>query len=111
MNRRNFLTLAGASAGSFLIPSAIARRIRDVCLGISQPLTLALAGHSFDLYAQETYGSYLLHLGDPNQEPDYPTLREFTEDQGFDPCKSKILEKFFCAIFGFALYHFLEIYK
>jgi hypothetical protein len=85
MNRRNFLTLAGASAGSFLIPSAVARRIRDVCLGNSQPLILAPASHRFDLYAQKDFNGYLLHLGDPSKEPKYPTLREFIEDRGFDP--------------------------
>jgi hypothetical protein len=91
MNRRHFLTLAGASAGSIWIPSIIARRIRDVCLGNSQPLILAPPSHSFDLYAQESYGSYFLHLGNPDEEPEYPTLGEFIEDHGFDIKKDKSL--------------------
>jgi hypothetical protein len=46
------------------------------------------------LYAQQNYGSFLLHLGDPNEEPEYPTLREFIEDKGFDPKKDKSLRKY-----------------
>jgi len=94
MNRRNFLTLAGASAGSFLIPAAVARRIREVCLGNRQPLILAPASHSFDLYAQESYGGYLLHLGNPEEEPEYPTLRDFIENRGFDTSKDKSLRDY-----------------
>lgn len=94
MNRRNFLTLAGASAGSFLIPAAVARRIRDVCLGNSQPLILAPASHSFDLYAQESSGGYLLHLGNPEEEPEYPTLGEFIQNRGFDPSNNKSLRDY-----------------
>jgi DNA (cytosine-5)-methyltransferase 1 len=66
-------------------PLAIARRIRDVCLGNSQPLILAPGHFSFDLHAEECFGRYSLHLGDPNEEPDYPTLRQFLEDKGFSP--------------------------
>jgi hypothetical protein len=94
MNRRNFLTLAGASAGSFLIPSTIARRIRDVCLGNSKPLILAPSCHSFDLYAQKDYSGYLLHLGDPNEPPDYPLLRDFIWDRGFNPEKTASLRDY-----------------
>jgi hypothetical protein len=94
MNRRNFLSLAGASAGSFLIPAAVARRIRDVCLGNSKPLVLAQSSHSFDLYAQESCGRYMLHLGSPDEEPDYPTLREFIEKRGFWPLNRKSLRNY-----------------
>jgi hypothetical protein len=94
MNRRHFLTLAGASAGSFWIPGIIARRIRDVCLGNSQPLILAPASHRFDLYAQESYGGYFLHLGDPDEEPEYPTLGEFIESRGFDLNRNKSLREY-----------------
>ena len=86
--------LSGLAGGSFLIPSAIARRIRDVCLGNSQPLILAPTDFSFDLYAQESSGGYLLHLGDPSSDPDYPTLREFIEDKGFSPDNRRSLRDY-----------------
>lgn len=94
MNRRNFLMLYGAAGGSCLIPAAIARRIRDVCLGNSQPLILAPERFSFDLHAEECFGKYTLHLGDPNEKPDYPTLREFVEDKGFSPDNRRSLRDY-----------------
>ena len=94
MKRRNFLMLSGLSAGSFLVPAAIARRIRDVCLGNSQPLILAPDRFSFDLYAQESCGHYLLHLGNPEDELEYPTLREFIENKDFDPDDDKSLRDY-----------------
>lgn len=84
MKRRNFLSLAGITSGSCLISSSIARRIHEVCIGASQPLVLAPENYSLELYAEESYGNYLLHLGDPEEEPEYPTYREFIERQGFD---------------------------
>jgi hypothetical protein len=49
---------------------AIARRSRDVRLDNSQPLIQTPERFSFGLYAQETFDSYLLHLGNPNEESD-----------------------------------------
>lgn len=94
MNRRSFLSIIAGSGGSCLIPVAIARRIRDVCLGNSQPLILAPERFSFDLHAEECFGRYTLHLGDPNEEPDYPTLREFVEDKGFSPDNRRSLRDY-----------------
>lgn len=85
MKRRHLLSLAGLTAGSCLIPAMIARRIQDVCIGASQPLILAPENASTLIYAVESWGGYELHLGNPNDEPDYPTLRDFIEDRGFDP--------------------------
>lgn len=94
MNRRSFLMLSGLTLGSCLIPGAIARRIRDVCLGNSQPLILAPSNPAFDLYAQESCGHYLLYLGDPEEEPKYPTLREFIERWNYDPDDDKSLREY-----------------
>ena len=94
MNRRSFLTLAGSAFGSFLIPSAVARRIQDVCLGNSQPLILAPANHSFDLYAEDYYGDFMLHLGNPTVMPEAPTLREYMESHGYDVANHEDLEKY-----------------
>lgn len=85
MKRRHFLSLAGLTNGCCLIPAPIARRIQDVCIGASHPLILAPENASTLIYAVESIGSYVLHLGNPNDEPDYPTLRDFIEERGFDP--------------------------
>ena len=94
MNRRSFLTLSGLASGSILIPATLARRIRETCIGNQQPLILAPEEVGSTLYAIENYGGYMLHLGDPNEEPDYPTLREFIEDRGFNPKKDKSLRAY-----------------
>jgi hypothetical protein len=47
MNRRSFLSISAGLGGSCLIPSAIARRIRDVCIGNRHPLILAPDHSSF----------------------------------------------------------------
>ncbi len=94
MKRRHFLSFAGFGAGSCLVPAVIARRIHDVCIGASQPLILAPDHAHSCLYAEESYGNYILHLGDPNAEPDYPTLREFIEDRGFDPYDDDDLRRY-----------------
>jgi hypothetical protein len=94
MNRRSFLSIIAGSGGSCLIPAAISRRIHEVCIGASQPLILAPDRFSIELYAQENYGSYLLHLGNPDEEPDYPTLREFIEGKGFWPLNRKSLRNY-----------------
>ncbi len=94
MNRRNFLMLSGLAGGSCLIPAAIARRIRDVCLGNSQPLILTPDRFTLELYAQECFGNYHLHLGNPENEPEYPTLREFIERRSFDPDDDKSLREY-----------------
>jgi hypothetical protein len=94
MNRRSFLSIIAGSGGSCLIPAAISRRIHDICIGASQPLILAPSNPAFNLYAQECCGHYLLHLGDPEEEPDYPTLRDFIEGRDFDPDNRRSLRDY-----------------
>lgn len=94
MNRRSFLSIIAGSGGSCLIPAAISRRIHDVCIGANQPLVLAPSVHDIELYAEESYGAYMLHLGNPEDEPDYPTLRDFIEGRSFDPDDDKSLHEY-----------------
>ena len=94
MNRRSFLSISAGVGGSCLIPSAIARRIRDVCIGNNHPLILAPERFSFELFAEETSDRYVLHLGDPDREPDYPSLREFIENQGYSPDNRRSLRDY-----------------
>jgi hypothetical protein len=85
MNRRYFLSLSGLAGGSCLIPGTIARRIHEVCIGASQPLVLAPDRFSLELYATKSYGGYMLHLGNPEDALEYPTLREFIERRSYIP--------------------------
>jgi hypothetical protein len=94
MKRRGFLNLFCASTGSCLIPAGIARMIREVGNGSSQLAILAPSTPAFDLYAQDQFGSYILHLGDPDAEPEYPTLRDFIWDRGYNPTESKGLRDY-----------------
>jgi hypothetical protein len=102
MKRRHLLSLAGLTAGSCLIPAILARRIQDVCIGASQPLILAPENASTLIYAVESFGGYDLHLGNPNDEPDYPTLRDFVEERGFDPDDDDSLREYVIEWRGYA---------
>lgn len=94
MKRRGFLNLFCSSAGSCLVPASIAARIDQICIRERRPLLLAPDNYVTELYAVDQCGSYILHLGDPNAEPDYPTFREFIEDKGFDPGSRRSLRKY-----------------
>ena len=94
MNRRSFHSLSGLVSGSTLIPASLARRIRETCIGNRQPLLVIPQSATTILYAQNSGGDFMLHLGDPNAEPEYPTLREFIEEKGFNPKKDKSLREY-----------------
>lgn len=83
MKRRSFLSIVAGCYASCVVPPRIARRIHEVSTGASDPRVLAPAQFDLTLLAQENYGSYMLHLGDPEAEPDYPTMREYIESRGF----------------------------
>jgi hypothetical protein len=84
MKRRHFLSLSGLVSGACIIPAGIARRIHAAALQPAGPLILAPENALTDLFAEDTGFGYYLYLGDPNAEPDYPTLSEFIESKGFD---------------------------
>jgi hypothetical protein len=85
MNRRDFLSIIGISVGSVLIPAPVARLIHDTCVLQEKPLITPPASlHRSTIYAIREYRDYTLHYGDPDQEPDVPTWREFAEDRGVD---------------------------
>ena len=85
MKRRHFLSLSGLVSGACIIPAGIARRIHAAALQPAGPLILAPENALIDLIAEDTGYGFYLHLGDPNAEPDYPSLSEFIETKGFDP--------------------------
>jgi hypothetical protein len=85
MKRRHFLSLSGLVSGACIIPAGIARRIHAAALQPAGPLILAPENALTDLFAEDTGYGFYLHLGDPNAEPDYPSLSEFIETKGFDP--------------------------
>jgi hypothetical protein len=65
-----------------LIPASIARRIHAAVLQPAGPLILAPEDALTEIFAQDTGYGFHLYLGDPNTEPDYPTLSEFIETRG-----------------------------
>jgi hypothetical protein len=85
MKRRHFLSLSGLLSGACLIPATIARRIQATALQPTGPLVLAPENALTDLYAEDTGYGFHLHLGDPNEEPNYPTLHDFISAKGFRP--------------------------
>jgi len=129
MNRRDFLSIFGISLGSVLIPAPVARLIRDTCVLQQKPLITPPASlNCSKIYAIRECRDYTLHYGNPDQEPDVPTWREFAEDRGVDLDDPKerlaFLEEFFgwsrsngtrkpkiplnAPIDGWALEHYLE---
>lgn len=100
MNRRDFLSIFGISVGAVLIPAPVARLIRDTCVLQDKPLILPPAARKCStIYAVRESRDFILHFGDPDQEPDVPTWGEFAEDRGVDLDNSKerlaFLEEFF----------------
>lgn len=80
-----FLTIDDRVEGSCRIPADVARRIRDVCIGASEPLILAPEHPSVELLARKVRESYVIYLGDPDQKTTLPTLREFLDLMGYWP--------------------------
>ena len=85
MKRRSFLSIISGAFGSCLISPETAIRIHEIAMGNADPRILAPLNPSTSLLAVESCGRYILHLGDPYAEPDYPSLREFIEGKGFYP--------------------------
>ncbi len=69
MRRREFLSLCGSAAGSCLIPDALARVIRDVCVAAGKPYLDTPPNPRLILSAiameQSAETPYLLAVGDP----------------------------------------------
>ena len=94
MKRRHFLSLSGLVSGACLIPAGIARRIHAAALQPAGPLILAPEDALTEIFAQDTGYGFHLYLGNPDAEPDYPTLREFIESKGFDPYDDADLRRY-----------------
>ena len=84
MKRREFLTLSGLALGSVLIPSTVARLIRETCIEKEQPLLIAPRNSKGVLYAVDDCGSYTFHWGDPYAEPEPPTWGEYLDMRGVE---------------------------
>ena len=84
MKRRDFLTLSGLALGSILIPSQVARLIRETCVENGEPLIITPRSSKAILYAVNEGGDYTFHWGDPFAEPEPPTWEEYLDMQGVD---------------------------
>ena len=73
MLRRDFLSICGATAGSFLVPDAFARAVRDICVLAGHPYLDAPPKPRLILSAIAIEGGvdapYLLSIGDPRNPP------------------------------------------
>lgn len=94
MKRRHFLGLSGMLSGACLVPAAIIHRIHEAAVSGAGPRLIAPQNAPTILYAVDDGGYYTLHLGDPDEEPDYPTLEEFIEDRGFNPRDPESLRQY-----------------
>lgn len=100
MKRRDFLSIFGLSVGSLLIPSRVARLIRDTCVLQNKPLiTPATTCHSSVIHAVSGFEGYTLHYGDPRTGAGLPTWEEFAAGRGiclnYDRHRLAFLEEFF----------------
>jgi hypothetical protein len=81
VKRRNFLSLCGATAGSFLVPDAFARVVRDICVLAGRPLLDAPPNPRLILSAIAIDGGvdapYLLSIGDPRNPPAQISLLQY----------------------------------
>ena len=73
MRRRDFLSICGATAGSFFVPDAFARAVRDICVLAGRPFLdtppnprLILSAIAMEDGAD---APYLLSIGDPRNPP------------------------------------------
>ena len=84
MKRRDFLTLSGLALGSILIPSSVARLIRETCVENGEPLIITPRTSKSVLYAVDEGGDYTFHWGDPYAEPEPPTWGEYLDMRGVE---------------------------
>jgi len=92
MNRREFLSLCGLVAGSFIIPVRLARSIRDTCVLGGQPYFVNAPASGSVLYAVKSSPSeFTFRLG---EEICAPTWREYLEESvGIDPDNKEEVKK------------------
>jgi hypothetical protein len=95
MKRRDFLTLSGLALGSILIPSQMARLIRETCIENEKPLLITPRSSRSILYAVDDCGSYTFHCGDPYKEPDPPTWDEYLDMRGVETSDPESVKEYF----------------
>jgi hypothetical protein len=101
MKRRDFLTLSGLVLGSILIPSSIARAIRETCVLNEEPLLVTPSRVTGTLYAVDEGGEYTLHFGDPYAEPDPPTWEDWLSSRRVDASDPDAVSEWFRDQYGY----------
>ena len=101
MKRRDFLTLSGLALGSVLIPSSVARMIRETCVLQERPLLITPRDARTTLYVTGEDGSFTLHLGDPYAEPDPPTWEDWLDGRGVDASEPEEVSQWFRDQYGY----------
>jgi hypothetical protein len=105
MKRRDFLSLCGSAAGSCLIPEAVARVIRDVCVAAGKPHLDTPPNPRLILSAiameQGADTSYLLTIGDPRVMPEPISLLGYLgQFERVDITNSEEVRRFCCRHYG-----------
>ena len=95
MKRRDFLTLSGLALGSILIPSPVARLIRETCVERAEPLLMAPRAVRRTLYAVDEAGGYTLNWGDPYADAKPPSWEEYLDSKGVDTCDPDSIKEYF----------------
>lgn len=84
MRRREFLKVLGTISGSLLLPTPIARQIRESCILNKKPLLILPPDAKVEILAVHDGWDYTLHIGDPDELLVTPSWAEWFEEQGID---------------------------
>lgn len=82
VKRRDFMTLSGLTVGSCLLDSKVSRMIRETCLNNGQPYLIQPDKFTTEITAVTSGGEFALHIGDPYEDPNPPTWRDYLGDRG-----------------------------
>ena len=90
-----YLYFDGSDHCSCLVSDEVGKRIQECCVDRERFLDLGRKGsEAIEFYAIEQWDGYVLHEGNPYQEPQPPTLREFVENRGYDLSKDDSLRDY-----------------
>ena len=85
----------GPISGSCVIPDDVGDRIQEWCVDRDCFPDFGFKGDQVTLfYAVERWDGFLLHEGDPDEDPQPPSLREFVELRGKNPSKDDSLRDY-----------------
>lgn len=94
MEENDHIIFESPEAASCTIPFKVSEQIKEACCGKRNLYCLSPPSPRINLYAIQSGQTYQLHLGDPEDKPDYPTLRMYLEECGYAPDDRDSLAKY-----------------